>query len=106
MQKHIKAAAQAAVLFALSTAPSWAIGGGTLAATRGVENLASEVSGPLAYGLSLIAIVGGSVSWFRHHHDMGALTQGAMGTIVVAGVAVGAASLLGMVPGVAGAVLL
>ena len=106
MLRHIKTATQAAALFALSTAPMWALGGGTLMATRAVNTLGAEVSGPLAYGLSLIAIVGGSVSWFRHHHDMGALTQGAMGTVVVAGVAVGAASLLGMVPGVAGAVLL
>ena len=61
--------------------------------------------GPMVYTLSLIAIVGTSISWYRHHHDMGALAQGGMGALFTGGVALGAASLLGMVPGVAGALI-
>ncbi len=74
------------------------MGGGRLAATQAVNGLANEVSGPLAYGLSLIAIVGTATSWYRHHHDMGALAQGGMGALFVGGVALGATSLMGMIP--------
>jgi hypothetical protein len=87
------------------SAPMWAIGGGRLAATQAVTGLSSEVSGPLAYGLSLIMVVGGAISWYRHHHDAGALQNGAMGTLFVSGVALGGASLLGFIPGVAGALI-
>ncbi len=105
MRKQTKNGLTAAVLFAGSSVPLLAFGGGRLAATQAITGLAGEVSGPLAYGLSLIAIVGTAVSWYRHHHDMGALAQGGMGTLFVAGVATMGASLLGFVPGVAGALI-
>jgi hypothetical protein len=93
-----------AAVLAVSS-PMWAIGAGRLAATQAVSGLSSEVSGPLAYGLSLIMVVGGAISWYRHHHDAGALQNGAMGTLFVGGVALGASSLLGFIPGVAGALI-
>jgi hypothetical protein len=83
----------------------WALGGGRMAATQAVNGLSTEVSGPLAYGLALIATVGGAVGWYRNHHDAGALQNGAMGILFVGGVALGASSLLGFIPGVAGALI-
>jgi len=80
-----------AAILAVS-APAWAIGAGRLAATQAVSGLSGEVSGSLAYGLSLIMVVGG-------------LQNGAMGTLFVGGVALGASSLLGFIPGVAGALI-
>ena len=94
--------ARAAALL-IAGAPVWAAGGGRLAATQAMTGLSSEVSGPLAYGASLITVA--AVSWYRPHHDMSHLGSGAMGTLFVAGVACGAASLLGFVPRVAGAVI-
>ena len=91
--------------FTISSAPVWALGGGRLAATQALNSLAGEFSGPLAYAVSLIAIVGTAVSWYRHHHDMGLLAQGGLGALFVGGVALGGASLLGMIPGVAGALI-
>ena len=93
------------VLLTLVSSPLWALGGGRMAATQAIGGLSTEVSGPLAYGLALIATVGGAVSWYRNHHDAGALQTGAMGILFVGGVALGAASLLGFIPGVAGAVI-
>lgn len=97
-------ASVALALTALTSAPMWAIGG-TLKATQAVGALSTEVSGPLAYGFSLIMIVGSAVAWYRSHHDAGALTNGTMGTLFVTGVATGAASLLGFIPGVSGALI-
>lgn len=105
MRKYFEKGLAATAVFAASSLPALAFGGGRLAATQAVTGLAGEFSGPLAYGLSLIAIVGTAVSWYRHHHDMGALAQGGMGALFVGGVALGGASLLGMIPGVAGAVI-
>ncbi len=105
MRKQIYRAAAGIALFVAANAPALALGGARLAATAGVNGLAGEVSGPLAYGLSLIAVVGTAVSWYRHHHDMGALAQGGMGVLFVGGVALGASSLLGLIPGVAGALI-
>jgi type IV secretory pathway VirB2 component (pilin) len=99
-----RAGRNAALLIAVS-APAFALGPGRLAATAAINGLSSEVSGPLAYGLSLIAIVGTAVSWYRHHHDMGALAQGGMGALFVGGVALGASSLMGFIPGVTGALI-
>jgi hypothetical protein len=83
----------------------WALGGGRLVATQAIGGLSTEVAGPLAYGLALIATVGAAVSWYRHSHDSSALQTGAMGVLFVGGVALGASSLLGFIPGVAGAVI-
>lgn len=96
-----------AVLLALaaSSAPAWALGGGRLAATQAINGLAGEFSGPLAYGLSLIAIVGTAATMYRHHHDMGVLAQTGMGLTFAAGIALGASSLLGFIPGVGGALI-
>jgi type IV secretory pathway VirB2 component (pilin) len=105
MFRRIKRAAVIAVAFAISSAPAWALGGGRLAATQALNGLATEFSGPLAYSVSLIAIVASAVSWYRHHHDMGVLAQGGLGALFVAGVALGGSSLLGMIPGVAGALI-
>ena len=105
MKKSIYRSATGAALFIAANAPALALGGARLAATVGINGLAQEVSGPLAYGLSLIAIVGTAISWYRHHHDMGALAQGGMGALFVGGIALGATSLLGMIPGVAGALI-
>jgi len=92
-----------AVLLTLVSSPLWALGGGRMA--QAIGGLSTEGSGPLAYGLALIATVGGAVSWYRNHHDAGALQTGAMGILFVGGVALGAASLLGFIPGLAGAVI-
>lgn len=90
----------------LATAPHvLAVGGGRLMSTQAITGLSSEVAGPLAYGLSLIMVVAGAVSWYRHHHDTGALGNGLAGTLVVAGVALGGSSLLSFIPGVAGAII-
>jgi TrbC/VIRB2 pilin len=105
MLNRFQKAATGLVLVAVSSAPAWALGGGRLAATQAMNGLAAEATGPLAYSLSLIAIVGTAVSWYRHHHDMGALAQGGLGTLFVGGVALGASSLLGFIPGVAGALI-
>jgi hypothetical protein len=105
MKKRIYRAAKQVIVFAVISAPAFAAGGGRLAVTQAIFGLSTEVAGPLAYGLSLIAIVGTSVSWYRHHHDMGALAQGGMGVLFTSGVALGAASLLSLVPGVAGALI-
>jgi hypothetical protein len=94
-----------AAMLALISSPAWAAGGGQLRATQAIAGLSAEVSGPLAYGLSLIMIVGSAVAWYRSHHDAGALQNGAMGALFVSGVALGASSLLGFVPGVAGALI-
>ncbi|MGA8026203.1 MAG: TrbC/VirB2 family protein [Bryobacteraceae bacterium] len=101
----MKTAAITIAAFMMTSAPAWALGGGRLAATQALNGLASEFSGPLAYSISLIGIVGTAVSWYRHHHDMGMLAQGGLGTLFVAGVALGGASLLGMIPGVTGALI-
>jgi TrbC/VIRB2 pilin len=93
------------VALALISSPLWAAGGGQLTATRAIAGLSAEVSGPLAYGLSLIMVVGSAISWYRSHHDAGALQNGAMGALFIGGVALGATSLLGFIPGVAGAVI-
>jgi hypothetical protein len=90
---------------ALVSTRMWALGGGRMMATQAIGGLSSEVAGPLAYGLALIATVGGAVSWYRHSHDSSALQTGVMGTLFVGGVALGASSLLGFIPGVAGAVI-
>ena len=50
-----------AVLLTLVSSPLWALGGGRMAATQAIGGLSTEVSGPLAYGLALIATVGGAV---------------------------------------------
>ena len=105
MSKSIFQAMATVAVFTAGALPVLAAGGGRLAATQAVNGLSAEVSGPLAYGLSLIAIVGTAVSWFRHHHDMGAISQGSMGALFVGGVALGGASLLGMIPGVGGALI-
>lgn len=105
MIRRMKRIAPLAIAFAISSAPAWALGGGRLAATQALNGLASEFSGPLAYSVSLIAIVASAVSWYRHHHDMGVLAQGGLGALFVAGVALGGSSLIGMIPGVAGALL-
>jgi hypothetical protein len=94
-----------ASLAAVASARVWALGGGRLAATSAINGLSSEVAGPLAYGLALIATVGGAIGWYRNHHDAGALQTGAMGILFVGGIALGASSLLGFIPGVAGAVI-
>jgi TrbC/VIRB2 pilin len=101
----VKRAAYLAMAGLALSVPTWAAGGGRLVATQAISSLSTEVSGPLAYGLSLIMIVGAAISWYRHHHDAGALTNGAMGALMVSGVALGATSLLGFIPGVAGAVI-
>jgi len=112
MIERLKTAARPASIFlaraaalAIASAPAWAAGGGRLVATQAMNGLSSEISGPLAYGVSLIMIVISAFSWFRAHHDMSHLGTGTTGTLFVAGVACGAASLLGFVPGVAGAVI-
>jgi hypothetical protein len=105
LKRLIQKTAKQVVVLAVASAPAFSLGIGRLAATQAIGSLSSEVSGPLAYGLSLIAIVGTAVSWYRHHHDMGALAQGGMGALFVGGVALGGASLLGMIPGVAGALI-
>lgn len=89
-------------MLVMASAPAWALTTGRLAATQAVGGLSSEFSGPLAYGLSICAIVGTAVSWYRHHGEFGHLAQAGMGTLFVGGVALGAASLLGFIPGVAG----
>lgn len=111
MRRLRRAAFDAGVLLArmalvfMASVPIWAAGGGRLAATQAASGLSGEVSGPLAYGVSLIAIVGGAISWYRSHHDMSHLSSGMTNTLIIAGVACGSASLLGFVPGVAGAVI-
>ena len=105
MRRHIQNAVTQTAVFMVASLPALAAGGGRLAATQAVSSLSTEMSGPLAYGLSLIAVVGTAVSWYKHHHDMGALAQGGMGALFVGGVALGATSLLGMIPGVAGAII-
>lgn len=105
MRKQIEKAAVIAAGFMALSVPALALGGGRLAATQAVSGLAAEFSGPLAYGLSLIAIVGTAATMYRHHHDMGVLAQTGMGLLFSAGVALGATSLLGFIPGVAGALI-
>jgi hypothetical protein len=58
----------------------------------------TEALPPLVYGLSLIAIVGTTVSLYRHGRDMGALARGAMALLFLGGVALGAMAFLGLLP--------
>jgi hypothetical protein len=97
--------AMAGVASVITTAPMWALGGGRLAATQGISNVATELSGPFAYSASLVMVVGSAIYWYRHHHDMGALGNGVLGTAFVAGVAMGAPTVLSMVPGATGALI-
>jgi hypothetical protein len=97
--------AAAAAVSVIASSPMSALGGGRLAATTAITAAATEISGPFAYGASLIMITGSAIAWWRHHHDMGAISNGALGTLFVAGTALGAASLMGFVPGVAGALI-
>jgi hypothetical protein len=83
----------------------WALTGGHMASTVAINGAASEISGPFAYGASLLMVTGSAIGWFRHHHDMGALGQGTMGALFVAGAALGAGSLLGFIPGVTGGLI-
>ncbi len=76
-----------------------------MAATQAVSAAATEISGPFAYGASLLMVTGSAIAWYRHHHDAGALTNGALGTLFVAGTALGASTLMGFVPGVTGALI-
>jgi type IV secretory pathway VirB2 component (pilin) len=92
--RRIERAAVIAAAFAVSSASAWALGGGRLAKTQALNGLATEFSGPLAYSVSLIAIVASAVNWYRHHHGMGVLAQGGLGALFVAGVAHGGSSLL------------
>jgi hypothetical protein len=89
-------------MLVMTGAPAWALSGGRLAATQAIGGLATEFSGPLAYGISLAAVVGTAVSWYRHHGEFGHLAQAGLGTLFVGGIALGATSLLGFIPGVAG----
>src|SRR5579863_1513917 len=77
-----------------------------MAATVAVNGMANEIAGPFAYGASLLLITASAVAWFRHHHDVGALGNGAMGALFVSGCAIGGASLLGFIPGVTGGLIL
>jgi TrbC/VIRB2 pilin len=97
--------AMAVIANAVTTLPMWAIGGGRMASTQSIANVATELSGPFAYGASLVMVVGSAIYWYRHHHDMGALGNGVLGTAFVAGVAMGAPTVLSMVPGATGALI-
>src|SRR5579862_5549556 len=103
--RQIQNAVAAAAVIAMSNGQAWALTGGRLAATAAVQGVAAEIAGPLAYSLSLIAIVGSAVSWYRHHHEFGHLANGLMGVGMVGGVAMGATSLMGFIPGVTGALI-
>jgi hypothetical protein len=89
----------------VAKAPLWALAGGRMAATQAVSAAATEISGPFAYGASLLMVTGSAIAWYRHHHDAGALTNAALGTLFVAGTALGASTLMGFVPGVTGALI-
>jgi type IV secretory pathway VirB2 component (pilin) len=93
--------AAASVATAVVTSPVWAAGG-TLASTQALGKLGTELSGPFAYSASLAMIVASAVYWYRHHHDMGALGNGILGTMFVGGVAMGAPTVLSMIPGATG----
>ncbi len=95
----------AATGFVIASSPMWALAGGRMAATQAITGAASEISGPFAYGASLLMVTGSAIAWYRHHHDAGALTNGALGTLFVAGTALGASTLMGFVPGVTGALI-
>jgi type IV secretory pathway VirB2 component (pilin) len=95
----------ASVASIVTTAPLWASGGGRMAFTQAVSNAGTELSGPFAYGASLVMIVASAIYWYRHHHDMGALGNGILGTMFVGGVAMGAPTVLSMIPGSTGALI-
>jgi len=105
MKNKLRRLNKAAWLPLMAGTPVWAAGGGRLVATQAIAGLSSEVSGPLAYGLALVAVVGSAIAWYRNHHDAGALQTALMGVLMVSGVALGATSLLGFIPGVAGALI-
>jgi hypothetical protein len=72
-----------------------------MAATQAVSAAVTEISGTFAF----LIVAGSAIAWYRHHHDAGALTNGALGTLFVAGTALGASTLMGFVPGVTGAMI-
>jgi hypothetical protein len=86
----------------LCNAPAFCMASGRLLATQAVAGFAGEASGPLAYALSLCAIIGTSIALYRHHGEMGHIVQGAMGLLMICGIALGATSLMGFIPGVSG----
>jgi hypothetical protein len=87
-------------------APLWAAGGGQhLAATGAIVAASTEISGPFAYGASLLMITASAIAWWRNHHDMGHLGNATLGALFVSGVALGAATVIGIIPGAAGAVI-
>jgi len=73
MKNKLRRLNKAAWLPLMAGTPVWAAGGGRLVATQAIAGLSSEVSGPLAYGLALVAVVGSAIAWYRNHHDAGAL---------------------------------
>ena len=97
--------AVAATATVIINAPLFALGGGRLASTTAITGAATEISGPFAYGASLLMVAGSAIAWYRHHHDMGALGNGALGALFVSGVALGAPTVLSFVPGAAGALI-
>ena len=105
MKQFVKSGIRTSLVAVASGLPMFALGGGKLAATQALTGLSTEFSGPLAFAGSLIAIVGSALYWYRHHHDMGALSQAGLGTLFVAGVALGAPTVLSFIPGVAGALI-
>jgi type IV secretory pathway VirB2 component (pilin) len=105
MYKRLQTAMVLAAAVAATSTHAFAITGGRLAATAAINSVAGEFAGPMAYSLSLIAVVGTAVSWYRHHHEMGSLANGLLGVGFVGGMAIGATSLLGMIPGATGALI-
>jgi type IV secretory pathway VirB2 component (pilin) len=107
MKKRLRFGVRLAVASAASliaSAPMWAAGG-TMASTQAMGRLSTELSGPFAYSASLAMIVASAVYWYRHHHDMGALGNGILGTMFVGGVAMGAPTVLSMIPGATGVLI-
>jgi type IV secretory pathway VirB2 component (pilin) len=90
---------------AATTGHAFALGGHLLM-SQALGNIASEISGPVAYCVSLVMIVVAAATWYTHSHDMGMLGKGIVGLVFVAGVVFGGAQLLSsLFPGATGALI-
>ncbi len=105
MHRQIRKAVGMTTVFLIANMPAFAVGGGRLASTQVMVALSGEVSGPMAYAVSIIAIVAGGCVWAFNHHEMTASLKGIVAVLFAVGFVVGATGTLSLFPGLAGALI-
>lgn len=100
MQKY-RYVGYAAGAFLLSALPTLAATGGRLVATQTLANMSQEIQGPFAFGVCGVGVVTAVVDLVQHQ-SLGKIGWAGAGVAGVSGLAMGADSLLRMVPGATG----